>query len=117
MARARAQALRDWRVLPEVKDPARRQHQAGAVVHTLIEKLGLADRFHYEEILAAWRSTVGEFSANHSHPLSLKHRVLTIAVGQPSILWTLDRSKATILTRLQEKFGCDVIRDLKFRAG
>jgi predicted nucleic acid-binding Zn ribbon protein len=117
LARASAQALHDWRVLPEQPDPGRRQHHVGTVIHALFEKLGVADRFHYEEVAAGWRSIVGEFAAGHSHPLRLQHHVLTIAVGQSSILWTLDRSKATILARLQEKFGADVIRDLKFRAG
>jgi predicted nucleic acid-binding Zn ribbon protein len=116
-AHARRRTLLDWRRLPEAPDPARHQSPISALVPKVFEKLGLAQRFRETEIAAAWPEFAGEFAARFSHPLKLKHRVLTVAVSQPAVLWTLDRSRATLLDRLQKKFGSDTIRDIRFQAG
>jgi predicted nucleic acid-binding Zn ribbon protein len=113
----RRRALLEWRRLPEAVDPSRHQQHAGAVATALMDRLGLTQRLREEELAATWSRIVGEFSARHSHPARLKHRVLFVAVTQPSILWTLDRSKATILARLQARFGPDVIAQIRFQAG
>ncbi|MGI8605423.1 MAG: DciA family protein [Verrucomicrobiales bacterium] len=114
---ARHRALQEWRLLPEKADPDRHQHSAATLVAALLDKLGLGQRMREEEVAAAWAAIVGDFSARHSRPMRLKYRILTVAVAQPAVLFTLDRSKGTILARLQERFGSSVIRDLKFRAG
>lgn len=116
-ASARQRAMLEWRRLPEAPDPARRQHTVSALVPKVLEKLGLAQRFREEEIAAAWAGLAGEFAARYSHPLRLKNRVLSVAVSQPAVLWTLDRAKATLLGRLQEKFGVQIIREVRFQAG
>ena len=116
-ASARQRTMLEWRRLPEVPDPARRQHVVSALVPKVFEKLGLAQRFREEEIVASWAGLAGEFAARYSHPLKLKNRVLVVAVSQPAVLWTLDRSRATLLGRLQEKFGAQAIRDVRFQAG
>lgn len=113
----RLRVLQEWRGLPEVPPLTRCQTTTRAVVPKLMEKLGLHQRFREEELAAAWPAIAGEVAARFSYPLRYKSRVLTIAVSQPAVLWTLDRSKATLLARLQEKFGKDVIRDLRFQAG
>jgi len=111
------QTLLEWRRLPVVPDPGRNQHSVSALVPELLEKLGLGQRFREEEIGAAWAQIAGEFAARFSHPLKLKKGVLTVAVSQSAVLWTLDRSKITLLTRLQEKFGAQHVRDVRFQAG
>lgn len=115
--RRRAKALVEWRLMPEPPPVTRNQHATAALIPKLMAKLGLSQRLREEEIAAAWSSIAGEFPARFSHPLKLRYRVLTVAVTQPAVMWTLDRSKSTLLARLQQKFGRDVIRDLKFQAG
>ncbi len=115
--RRRSRALLEWRGLPEVPNPGRNQHATAALVPKLLAKLGLAGRLRDEDIAAAWQAIAGEFAARFSHPQKLRHRTLVVAVSQPAVLWTLDRSKSTLLARLQEKFGKDVIRELRFQAG
>lgn len=115
--RRRSQALLEWRGLPEVPDPARNQQTTAALIPKLMGRLGLAGRLRDEEIAAAWRAIAGEFAARFSHPQKLRHRTLVVLVSQPAVLWTLDRSKSSLLARLQEKFGASVIRDLRFQAG
>ena len=115
--RRRSRVLLEWRGLPDVPSPARNQQSTAALIPKLMARLGLAGRLRDEEIAAAWRTIAGEFAARFSHPQKMRHRTLVVAVSQPAVLWTLDRSKATLLARLQEKFGKDVIRDLRFQAG
>lgn len=115
--RRRLRVLQEWRGLPEIPSVTRCQTTAGAVVPKLMEKLGLNQKFREEEFAAAWPGLVGEFTARFSHPLRYKGRVLTIGVTQSAVLWTLDRSKPMLLKRLQEKFGAQVILDLRFQAG
>ena len=115
--RRRSRALLEWRGLPEVPSPQRNQHETASLVPKLLAKLGLANRLRDEDIASSWRSIAGEFAAGFSHPQKLRHRTLVVSVSQPAVLWTLDRNKATLLARLQEKFGREVIRDLRFQAG
>lgn len=115
--RRHARALLEWRGLPEPPDPARHQHSTASLIPGLLSRLGLDQRLRDQEIAATWHTIAGEFAARYSHPQKLRHRTLTITVSQPAVLWTLDRSKATLLARLQEKFGRDTIRDLRFQAG
>lgn len=115
--RRRSRVLMEWRGLPEVPNPGRNQHATAALIPKLMARLGLAGRLRDEDIAATWKSIAGEFAARFSHPQKLRHRTLVVAVSQPSVLWTLDRNKATLLARLQEKFGKDVIRELRFQAG
>lgn len=115
--RRRARVLMEWRGLPDPPNPARNQQSTASLIPKLMARLGLANRLRDEEIAAAWRTIAGEFAARFSHPQKMRHHTLVVAVSQPAVLWTLDRSKATLLARLQEKFGKDVIRDLRFQAG
>jgi predicted nucleic acid-binding Zn ribbon protein len=115
--RRRSRVLLEWRGLPEVPNPARHQQSTAALIPKLMARLGLAGRLRDEDIAAAWHTIAGDFAARFSHPQKMRHRTLVVAVSQPAVLWTLDRSKATLLARLQEKFGKDVIRDLRFQAG
>jgi predicted nucleic acid-binding Zn ribbon protein len=115
--RRRTRALWEWRGLPEVPNPARNQHATAALIPKLMARLGLSERLRDEEIATAWRAIAGDFASRYSNPLKMRHRILVVAVSQPAVLWTLDRSKPALLARLQEKFGRDVIRDLRFQAG
>ena len=115
--RRRGRVLLEWRGLPEVPDPGRNQSSTGSLIPKLMARLGLASRLRDEEIAGAWKSIAGDFAARFSHPQKLRQRTLIVAVSQPSVLWTLDRSKAMLLARLQERFGSDTIRDLRFQPG
>jgi len=115
--RRRGRVLLEWRGLPEVPDPARNQKTTASLVPKLLARLGLASRLRDEEIAGAWQSIAGDFAARFSHPQKLRHRTLVVSVSQSSVLWTLDRNKQMLLSRLQERFGTETIRDLRFQAG
>lgn len=117
MARARAQALRDLRGSEPERPAAAGQRPIGDVLGSLLNRLGLDARMKQEEIFAAWGEIVGEFAARYSKPLSLKYKTLTVAVTQPTVLWTLNQSKQLLTKKLIERFGEKTVRGVKFQAG
>jgi len=84
----------------------------------LMQKLGLRERLHENEVMEAWAGIVGDFIAAHSAPVSLREGVLYVRVLQPALHYELEQiSKAQILRKLKQRFGPRTIRDLRFRVG
>jgi predicted nucleic acid-binding Zn ribbon protein len=83
-----------------------------------MRKLGLAERMHENEILAAWQSVVGDFIAGHASPVSLREGTLYVRVLQPALHYQLEQiSKPEIVRKLKRRFGSRIIRDVRFRLG
>jgi hypothetical protein len=115
--RMRARVIAEWRGLPEEAFPRDTSKTVQSVLTKVIAELGLEGRMREEEILAAWKSIVGEFVAQHSSPQRLVEGVLYVRVLQPSMHFELERSWRTeILKKLKHRFGRS-IRDVRFRVG
>ena len=83
-----------------------------------MQKLGLKERLQESEILAAWKSLVGEFIAAHSCPVALRDGILYVHVLQPALHYELERvTKPEIVRKLKQRFGARTVRDLRFRLG
>ena len=113
----RARVIAEWRGLPEVPFTTDTSQPIDAVVAKVIAQLGLASRMKEEEILAAWRSVVGDFLAQHSTPQRLVEGVLYVRVLQPAMHFELDRTwRPEIVKKLKQRFG-RAVRDVRFRVG
>ena len=116
--RLRALALAEWRGYQEPPVTRDRTVGVGEAVAKLMSGLGLKERLHEKEVLAAWLGIVGDFVAKHSCPQRLKDGVLTVHVLQPTIRYELERVwKREILARLKERFGARTVREIQFRIG
>ena len=114
----RAKVIGEWRGLPDRFSPYDRWQSPAHVLPGLMQRLGLRERLHENEILEAWSSIVGEFIAAHSAPVALRESVLYVRVLQPSLHYELERiSKMDILRKLKQRFGVKIIRDVRFRVG
>jgi predicted nucleic acid-binding Zn ribbon protein len=83
-----------------------------------MQKLGLRERLHENEVLEAWASVVGQFIAADSAPVALREGVLYMRVLQPALHYELEQiSKAEILRKLKQRFGARTIREVRFRVG
>jgi predicted nucleic acid-binding Zn ribbon protein len=110
----RKKVLQEWRGLPEEKTKDR-SLGIPELLEKVVKKLGLQSRIKEAEIMAAWRDLVGDFLAAHSQPQQLQRHVLYVRVLQPTIRYELDRVwKKEVIGKLQERFGVNVIRDIKF---
>ena len=112
----RRRALAEWRGLAEPAPRADRCSSVADLWQKVMPKLGLGERLGEQQVTAAWRDVVGDFLATHSLPVGLSAGVLTVQVVQPSVRYELDRNwKRDILTKLQERFGKKIVRDVRFR--
>jgi len=110
-------AIQEWRQLPG-KRYQREATSLSSRVHEVLGGLGLGDQFTEQELTEAWRDLVGDFLASHSRPGSMHNDVLEIRLLQPSMLYMLEREqKPLLLNKLQQRFGKERIRDVKFRIG
>ncbi len=114
----RAAVIAEWRGLPEFKQRPDRWQRASDVLPKLMQRLGLSERLHENEVIEAWAQIVGEFIAAHSAPVSLREGVLYVRVLQPALHYELEQiSKVAILRKLKQRFGGKTVRDVRFRVG
>ena len=101
------------------KSASRDRWQApGDLLPKLMQQLGLSERLREQEVIAAWRETVGEFIAAHSAPVSLRDGVLFVRVLQPALHYQFETiSKTEILRKLKRRFGGKIIQNIRFRLG
>jgi predicted nucleic acid-binding Zn ribbon protein len=84
----------------------------------LLQRLGLKERLHENDVIEAWALIVGDFIAAHSAPVSLREGILYVRVLQPALHYQFEQiSKADILRKLKQRFGPKIIRDIRFRVG
>ncbi len=87
------------------------------VLSAVVKDLGLEERAMLEEVLAAWKSAVGEFIARHTMPESVQKGILTVRVSQPSAHHALMMEKSGILQKINAKLSRTKIKDVRFRNG
>ena len=110
--------IAEWRGLPEPKPRPDRWKAAAELLPALMQRLGLRERLHENEVVEAWSAIVGGFIATHSAPLALRDGVLYVRVLQPALHYELELiSKTQILRKLKKRFGSRTIRDVRFRVG
>lgn len=117
-SRLRNKVFAEWRGLPEKAPRPERGRTIFDAMEEVMKRLGLQDRLHEAQITGVWRELVGDFLAGHSSPSRLRDGILYVQVLQPSVHFELDRNcKRDVLTRLKERFGSKVIREIRFRVG
>jgi predicted nucleic acid-binding Zn ribbon protein len=114
----RKHVIQEWRGLPEPDEKPDRTLSVREVLLQLAPKLGLESRLREEEIISAWLEIVGDFFAQHSRPVRLHQGVLVVHVLQPTVLYELNtQGKSLILTKLKQRFGGKLIKEVRFRVG
>ena len=77
----------------------------------------LHEKLREEDVAAAWIEIVGGMLARDTAPDGLKRGVLTIRVLQPAVHHELMMRKRQLVAKLQERFGKDELKEVKFRHG
>ena len=114
----RARVIAEWRGLPEKRTVPNRWAAPADVLPNLMQRLGLKERLHENEVMEAWSKIVGDFIAAHSAPVALREGILYVRVLQPALHYELEQiSKLDILRKLKQRFGGKIIRDVRFRVG
>ncbi len=109
--------IAEWRGYWEEQDTSQFENKIGDLLPALMKTLGLKERFQEEMIFEAWHSMVDNFMASNARPVALQGRTLIIQVLHAAVHYELDRMKGQLLARMQERFGKDRIREVRFRLG
>lgn len=114
----RKRVLAEWRGVHEPPDLRGYERRVADVVTRVLKRAGVADRILEEDVVREWNAVVGSFLAGHSRPSGLKRGVLTVSVMSAPVRYDLERNfRPVILARLQEKFGRNAVRDIRFSPG
>ena len=109
--------LAEWRGYWEPQDVSKYEQEIDSVVMKAMKGLGLKDRFNEEQVFEAWNELVDSFVAQNARPLALERKVLSIQVLHSTVHYELERMKGSLLQRMQERFGAENIREIRFRLG
>jgi predicted nucleic acid-binding Zn ribbon protein len=113
----RAQVLREWQPLtgPPPPKPAVAMDQ---LVPQVFKGLGLQERLQQSQVFYHWPDIVGKEVAKHAQPVSLRNKLLTVAVDHPVWLQELSRyHKPLLLQKVRDRIGKAAVKDIVFRIG
>jgi hypothetical protein len=99
---------------------SRHRHPAeavGAVVADLLRRNGLEGKCREYMAWQVWGEVVGPQIAARAQPIRIREGVLEVRVDQPVWMQQLQLLKPGILSRLNERLGGPVIRDIFWRRG
>lgn len=114
---AASRAIAEWRGYREPRAVLDRVQPVGALLVKTMAALGLGERVRESEVLAAWKTIVGDFIALNSMPDRLREGVLYIRVLQPTIRFELERLRPQMTAKLKERFGVRTVREVRFMLG
>ncbi len=111
--RALAQLRGYW----EPQDVSKYLQDSESAVAKTLKGLGLKDRFNEDQVFDAWNHMVDEFVARNARPVALQRGVLSIQVLHSAVHYELERMKGRLLEKMQDAFGRENVRDIRFRLG
>jgi hypothetical protein len=91
--------------------------RVGSLINDLLEKRGLEDKVREYRTWQIWDETVGPQIAARARPVRIRDGVLEIRVDQPIWMQQLQLMKPKILTRLNERLGGGILKDIFMRRG
>ena len=118
LERQRRRILAEWRGVYIPPDLSGYERKVGDLVQRVLRRVGLPEQSSHEQMAAQWESLVGPFLAAQSRPTALRRGVLEVSVTQSAVRYELERQwKRKVLARLQETFGRDRVKDVRFIPG
>jgi predicted nucleic acid-binding Zn ribbon protein len=91
--------------------------QIGAAMQPLLDRLDREGHFAIVRLTKAWPEIVGEAIARRTEIVSLKFHTAVVKVSGAMWIQELNLMKSQILSRVTERLGDDVVRDLRFVQG
>ncbi|MEM9017406.1 MAG: DUF721 domain-containing protein [Verrucomicrobiota bacterium] len=113
----RDRALAQLRGYWEPQDTSSFEQSMSSAVEKTMKGLGLENRFHEDQVFEAWNDLVSDSVASHAHPVALQRKALIIQVLHSGMHYELERMKGQILQKMQDRFGSENIREVRFRLG
>ena len=89
----------------------------GNILSGLAKRLGLESRLFELRLQHQWKEIVGDPIAAHTCPDQIRFKKLYLIVRSSVWLQQLTFLKPTLISKLNEKAGTDLITDISFRVG
>ena len=87
------------------------------IVKNIISDIGTKGRVSEEEIIDAWKASVGRRASGHARPTSLKKSRLVVNVDGSAWLYELTLKKKEVLKKLSGRLKDKDIKEIRFRIG
>jgi len=88
-----------------------------SVLENTLKSLEIDVSLKSYSILGAWNEIVGATVAAHSHPRSIRNRILFIDVSHSTWMQQLQFLKPTLLEKVNNFLGEPLIQDIRFKLG
>lgn len=82
-----------------------------------LEEIGRLYQDRPDLILAAWSEVIGPRLASMTQSISFQEGILTVRVGNSTLLSLLTRDKPRLIKNLRDKFPGTLIKTILFRLG
>ena len=89
----------------------------GTAMQPLLDRLDREGHFAIVRLAKAWPDIVGETIARRTEIVSLKFHTAVVKVSGAMWIQELNLMKSQILSRVTERLGDDVVRELRFVQG
>ena len=113
----RERALAQLRGYWEPQDVSKYTRDSEAVVEKTLKGLGLEGRFNEDQVFDAWNHMGDDFIAQNAKPVGLQRGVLSIQVLHSNVHYEQQRMKGQLLAKMQDSFGRDNVKEIRFRLG
>jgi predicted nucleic acid-binding Zn ribbon protein len=87
------------------------------ILERLTTKMGIAARLEAEKAVVLWEEAVGKGIARRARAVSIRNRILFVAVQNSAWLQELSLLKDGIIDKLNTLVGKEVVKDIVFRIG
>lgn len=99
----------------------KRKKKAPEKIHSILERvlsgLNLGIKVKQFEIWEVWDSVVGQHIARHAQPHQIRNMILWTVVSSSTWMQQLEFMKKTIVDKLNDRIGEEVVKDIRFRIG
>ena len=89
----------------------------GTILSGLAKRLGLQSHLFELRLQQQWRNVIGEPVGSHTWPAQVRFKKLYLIVRNSVWLQQLIFLKPTLLAKLNEQAGAEVLTDIAFRVG
>jgi predicted nucleic acid-binding Zn ribbon protein len=113
----RRQVIRDWRGADDPLDLNQNVSLAAMHIAAIMRQVGLTEGMEEAKLKQIWQQVAGDFIAKASVPDSLKRGCLTIRVTQPAMRFHLEQMRGSLLAKVQQAAGNQMIQSLRFTVG
>lgn len=109
--------MREWLGCEKPQELGENVSDAGSWVDGILKSLFFAESLDEDEIKAAWKEIAGDFIGANTSPVSVKEGNLVLRVTQPAVRFHLEQLKPELLKKIQDRFGKNKVRTIRFNLG